>query len=283
MVWCDPLNEGPVPGGISEDELVRVRAGFLAPLTPHDVDDVAADLHGWRIAVDDRNAYDELVLWFEHDLFDSYPGHDNFKGLGELQPDDLAVLFASRQRVTDAQLALAPRAWQAFRSSDPREIEALLTTDLSALPFLAAALRRHLQELPSAENGLSRSELRLLEQARDGAADLRRIFPRMQDGETAYYITDTSLWDRVQSLVSASPALLDITEPVDDAHDKPDSRSNALPAATIALTAAGREVLSGLADRVRLCGIDRWFGGIHAKGSGPVWRWSDREGRAIMA
>ena len=310
MVWCDPLNEGPVPGGISEDELVRVRAGFLAPLTPHDVDDVAADLHGWRIAVDDRNAYDELVLWFEHDLFDqlnliqllthiagrgsttkpvtlvcidSYPGHDNFKGLGELQPDDLAVLFASRQRVTDAQLALAPRAWQAFRSSDPREIEALLTTDLSALPFLAAALRRHLQELPSAENGLSRSELRLLEQARDGAADLRRIFPRMQDGETAYYITDTSLWDRVQSLVSASPALLDITEPVDDAHGKPDSRSNALPAATIALTAAGREVLSGLADRVRLCGIDRWFGGIHAKGSGPVWRWSDREGRAIMA
>ena len=106
MVWCDPLNEGPVPGGISEDELVRVRAGFLAPLTPHDVDDVAADLHGWHIAVDDSNAYDELVLWFEHDLFDQlnliqllthlagrgsmakpvtlvcidrYPGHDNFK------------------------------------------------------------------------------------------------------------------------------------------------------------------------------------------------------------
>jgi hypothetical protein len=300
MVWADPLNEGPVPGGISEDELVRLRAGFLAPLTPHHVDDVTADLRGWRAAIDDRDAYDELVLWFEHDLFDQlnliqllshvagrpqtqpaslvcidcYPGHPNFKGLGELEPADLASLYLTRQPVGDSQLELASRAWQAFRASDPREIEALLATDLTALPFLSAAFRRHLQELPSLENGLSRSEHRLLEQARDGATDLRQIFPRMQDGETAYYITDSSLWDRVQSLALSSPALLSV--------DAPDS-TEALPAATIALTPAGRQVLSGSADRVRLCGIDRWFGGVHARGSGPVWRWSSREARAVMA
>jgi hypothetical protein len=301
MVWADPLHEGPVPGGVSEDELVRVRAGYLAPLTPHHADDVAADLRGWRTAIDDRDAYDELVLWFEHDLFDqlnliqllthlgsrpltrpvtlvcidSYPGHPTFKGLGELKPEDLAALFPTRQPVSDSQLELASRAWKAFRASDPRDIEMLLATDLTALPFLAAAFRRHLQELPSVENGLSRSERRLLEQARDGATDLRRIFPRMQDGETAYYITDSSLWECVQSLASASPALLSV--------DSPAASTEVLPAATIALTTAGRDVLSGSADRVRLCGIDRWFGGVHTKGSGPVWRWSDRDARAVMA
>ena len=302
MVWADPLNEGPVPGGISDDELVRVRAGFLAPLTSRHVDEVAADLRGWRAAIDDHDAYDELVLWFEHDLFDQlnliqllahlggrrpqttpvtlvcidrYPGHPNFKGLGQLEPDDLAALFPTRQPVGDSQFELALRAWQAFRASDPREIEALLATDVTPLPFLAAAFRRHLQELPSVENGLSRSERRLLEQVRDGSTNLRQIFPRMQDGETAYYITDSSLWDCVQSLALASPVLLSV--------DAPASSTEALPEATIALTPAGHEVLSGSADRVRLCGIDRWFGGVHAKGSGPVWRWSDREARAVMA
>jgi len=301
MVWADPLTDGPVPGGISEDALLQIRAGFLALLTPHHVDDVAADLRGWRTAIDDADAYDELVLWFEHDLFDQlnliqllahldsrrqsrpvslvcidrFPGYPNFKGHGELEPGDLAALFPTRQRVNDLQFELASRAWKAFRASDPREIETLLSTDLSVLPFLAPAVRRHLQELPSVENGLSRSEHRLLEQARDGATDLRRIFPRMHDGETAYYITDSSLWDCVRSLASASPALLSV--------DAPAASAEALPAATIALTPAGRDVLSGSADRVRLCGIDRWFGGIHAKGSGPVWRWSGREGRAVIA
>ena len=41
-----------------------------------------------------------------------------------------------------------------------------------------------------------------------------------------------------------------------------------------AITEAGRDILAGRADRVRLCGIDRWIGGVHLSGHGPVWRWS---------
>src|SRR5215213_2563958 len=104
MVWCDPLNEGPVPGNVSDEELLRLRAGFLAG-DPNEVDDIAADLRQWRAAVDDQDSYDELVLWYEHDLFDqlnliqllthlaanprskpvtivsidSFPGHPDFK------------------------------------------------------------------------------------------------------------------------------------------------------------------------------------------------------------
>src|SRR5215207_6124368 len=69
QVWCDPLNEGPVPGGITDDELLLVRARFLAS-DPAAAGDVAADLRQWRHAVDGEDTYDELVLWFEHDLFD---------------------------------------------------------------------------------------------------------------------------------------------------------------------------------------------------------------------
>ena len=69
MVWCDPLNEGPVPGHVSDDELLRIRAAFLAG-TLEEIEDVAADLASWRAEVDGQDNYDELVLWFEHDLFD---------------------------------------------------------------------------------------------------------------------------------------------------------------------------------------------------------------------
>jgi hypothetical protein len=41
----------------------------------------------------------------------------------------------------------------------------------------------------------------------------------------------------------------------------------------ITLTDDGSRVLEGRADRVALCGIDRWLGGVHLTGHGPVWRY----------
>jgi hypothetical protein len=292
MVWCDPLCDGPVPGGVPDDELLRVRAGFLAG-SPEDVDTVAADLSGWRSAVSDPAGDDELVLWYEHDLFDqlnliqllthlaggptrvpislvcvdAYPGHPDFKGLGELEPEDLASLFASRAPVTAAQLSLAPRAWEAFRSPDPRAIEALIAGDTSALPFLSRALARHLEEFPSAVDGLSRSERRIMEQALSGPVEIRHAFAKMHAGEDAFYITDRAFFDRASDLACATPSLLNIYL------SRPDADA-AMPSGTVGLTDAGRAVLSGRADRVRLCGIDRWLGGVHLTGRGPLWRWS---------
>jgi hypothetical protein len=49
--------------------------------------------------------------------------------------------------------------------------------------------------------------------------------------------------------------------------------------ATAAITDAGREVLSGRADRVDLGGIDRWLGGVHLHGDGTRWRWNPEAGR----
>ena len=299
QVWCDPLNEGPVPGGVSDDELLRVRARFLAA-NPDQAGAVAADLEAWRRAVDDEGGYRELVLWFEHDLFDQlnliqllthiggrprcrpvslicidrYPGHPHFKGLGELEPGDIAALFPLRRPVTAAQIELARHAWSAYRSPDPRALEELLQTDTTALPFLGPALARHLEEFPSERDGLSRSERRLLEQAVNGPAPIELAFSKMHDGETAYYIADAWLFDRATELSSASPALMQLKM-------TPDRKSRL--SGTISLTPEGREVLAGEADRVKLCGIDRWLGGVHIRGNGRAWRWSARAGRLIEA
>ena len=296
MTWADPLSDGPVPGNIPDEELLRIRAAFLAG-EPEEIDEVAADLSSWRAAVDDQDGYAELVLWFEHDLFDqlnliqllshlssqpskrplsmiaidAFAGHADFKGLGELSPEDFPGLFDARRPVTPQQIELATRAWRAYRSADPRAIEQLLLSDTTALPFLAPALRRHLEEFPSDVDGLSRSERRMMELAVERPADIHQAFARMHDGETAHYITDLSFFDIANALATATPPLLIINLK----HPK----ESEMPVGTLELTRQGREVLRGEADRLQLCGIDRWLGGVHLAGRGPLWRWSARSGR----
>jgi hypothetical protein len=280
-VWADVLHEGPVPGGITDEELRAVRAGHLAgSLAGAGYEDVLAGLSSWHSAVARSSGCDELVLWFEHDLFDqlnlihlldriaaaprkaplvslvcigSFPGRSSFRGLGELTPPELASLFPTRQPVNGAQYALAAKAWTAFRSETPEAIVALLDEELNALPFLGPALVRHLEEFPSTVDGLSRTERRLLRLAADGPVDLGTVFPRMHDGETAFYIPDGCFLALARELAALTPPLL----------------SHAMQT-----TSDGLAMLRGDADRVRLCGIDRWLGGVHLAGRGPVWRWN---------
>jgi hypothetical protein len=299
-IWADPLHEGPVPAGISDEELLAIRARHLAD-EGHGVEAIASAMRRWRSVLDDVEEYDELVLWFEHDLFDqlnliqvldrlarqpwptpvslvtigSFPGRPQFKGLGELTAGELGPLFETRQLVTAAQYALGARAWSAFRSPDPTAIEALLATDTTALPYLAAALQRHLEEFPSMADGLSRTERRILELASNAPIALRVAFPRMHDEETAFYIADVSYVHVVRDLAAADPPLIVVRKTAD---------SDRTPlAGAIALTDSGMDVLVRRADRVELCGIERWLGGVHLSGRGPTWRWDHAHERLVRA
>jgi len=57
-----------------------------------------------------------------------------------------------------------------------------------------------------------------------------------------------------------------------------------LPSGTVAISEAGRAVLAGKADWVRLNGFDRWLGGVHlsaAPGGDVDWRY-DPTTRALV-
>jgi hypothetical protein len=297
-IWADPLHDGPVPGGLTDADLLDVRVRHHAgPTEQADVDSVN-DLRQWRATIERYDAYDELILWFEHDLFDqlaliqlltwirkrlppakivslvcigSFPGRPRFKGLGELSADELAPLLDTRQRVSEAQYSLAELAWQAFREPTPEALDNVRRTDTAALPYLAAALARFLQEYPWTRDGLSRTERRLLELADAGSVELAAAFPRMHDGEDAYYITDSSLADLAQTLSRISPPLLTfasgrIADPE-------------LLQGSVTITEMGRAVLAGQRDRIAACGIDRWLGGVHLQSDADLWRWDEKRQR----
>ena len=294
-IWADPLHDGPVPAGVSDEELIALRGYLPDPDDPPP--DPILDVRNWRTVIEQQDTYDELILWFEHDLFDqlnlvqlltwirghvptavvslicigSFPGRPDFHGLGELTPAELATLLDTRQPVDDAQYELAAHTWRVFREPTPVALDGLRRSDTSALPFLAASITRFLQEYPWTTDGLSRTERRLLELAANGPVDLYKVFRPMHDGEYSYYVSDMSLADLAESLSTATPPLVQLNAASDDELHR--------LRASVRLTESGRAVLDGRDDRVRLCGIDRWLGGVHLQGRSDLWRWDPQHDR----
>lgn len=307
LPWRDVLHDGPVPAGLPPEELNAVRARFLAEQGWTDAGEARRWLDGRDRALAASAARGEVLLWFEHDLYDqlqllqvidllaeraadarvtvvcigAFPGVEPFHGLGQLVPAQMATLFPGRAPVTAAQRELARAAWAAFRSPDPSEIERVLAGDTAALPYLHGALVRHLEQFPAVGDGLSRTERQVLEAVEAGAAGPREVFLADQAREERVFMGDASLWGHLRALTLGPEPLLRVEH--GDAF-RPPERSG--PGAEfweqrLELTERGRQVLRGEADRVALCGVDRWLGGVHLRGRAVPWRWDRGAGRLV--
>jgi len=276
IVWRDVLHEGPVPAGLGATELREVRARFLAGADWSWVrlEEARRELAQRDAALGASAAHDEVVLWFEHDLYDQLqlmqvldqaPRGARLslaqspEYLGELTAQGLLRVWEGREPVSETQRAVARDGWSAFRSSDPRAIERFVSGNTSALPYLAPALRRQLEEYPGTDDGLARSERQLLEAVAAGRAEPADAFLAAQEREEAVFMGDAVAFDRLAGLARGPVPLL--------------------AGAPYRLTAAGEAVLAGNADRIELAGIDRWLGGVRLEGK-RVWRW-DRATRRL--
>ncbi|HTS63511.1 MAG TPA: hypothetical protein VMH28_15915 [Candidatus Acidoferrales bacterium] len=273
LAWLDVLHEGPVPDGLDAVELRRVRGIFLDAELPGDT---PAEL---ELARRDAtlSAYEEITLWFEHDLFDQLQLIqilDRVQGsatqvglictdryLGPMSSTELASLWPARHTVSESEFDLAEAAWHAFRAPDPVAIEALLARDTSALPFLAGALRRHLQQFPAVASGLARTERQILQASLQGRHTLASLFAADQRMEERIFMGDASLRRWVSGLAECRHPLL------------------AVEGGVYRVTSLGREALAGSVDHVRLNGINRWLGGVHLIGNDVLWRWDEGAGR----
>jgi hypothetical protein len=292
-VWADVLHDGPAIDGLSDDEWHDLRAGFLAQAGYAKNEETArAQLEAWDRSLADGQDEDEVVLWFEHDLFDQlllvrhlawfgrqdrqagrlslvcidrHPDVPGFAGLGQLSPAQLAGLFPARSAVSEAQKELGRRAWAAFTSPDPTAIERLLATDTSPQPFLAGALVRHLEEFPSARNGLPRTEQQALGALARGPRTGAELFRAVQRTEERIYMGDLSFFARLRGLATGgSPLIESVTLP---------QALTGFGETAWRLSPLGQQVAAGRADWIHWNGIDRWLGGVHLRGHDAAWRW----------
>ena len=295
--WRDVLHEGPVPADLTLAELSRVRAAFIAERGWGKLNAVEEDFRRRDEKLGTARHHDELVLWFEHDLYDqlqllqlldqlaidppedtriSLVCHDTF--ITYANPAQLDGWFQERAPVTEAQLDLGSRAWEAFRQPDPTRWAALLDQDTSHLPYLAAAVERHLQEFPAPGDGLSRTERQMLTGLTEGHTTPRTLFRASMAMEDAAFMGDHSFWAILAGLAGgADPAVSASGRsrwppagPVDD-----DFLSQPLE-----ITTTGSLILAGTRDFTTLNLVDKWLGGVHL--SADRWRW-DHGARQLLS
>ncbi len=301
LTWRDVLHEGPVPD-LPLAELSRVRADFLAGQGLGDAARLRDDFADRDATLMRFTDHDQIVLWFEWDLYDqlqliqlldffsAYSGagleETNtrldlvcIKGyLGETPVDRFQALHAARTPVTDAMLQLGREAWAAFRSEDPGDLELLANGDTRQLPFLKGALLRELEEYPSRRNGLSRSESQLLEAVAGSPLRFAELFRRVSQREERRFCGDVTMAGYLERMSQSGDPL--VSFPSGDRIRSPhtDEDSAAFRNAQIALTEAGRAVLSCERDWIEMGGSDRWLGGVHLDGRNTRWRWDDDAG-----
>jgi hypothetical protein len=291
-IWADVLHEGPVLPAPDDPAWRTARLAFLAAEGYATLEEAADNYERWDATLQSAADREEVVLWFEHDLFDQLllVRHLEWftrkrvplerltlicvdRYLGNLEPDDFRVLFPSRQPISTDQVMLARHAWAAFTSPEPGDLEPLAAISHASLPFLPAAVSRLLEEYPAVGDGLARSERQGLEAIRDGAATLGESFGRASAREAAVFMGDASFFARMRALASGPVPLvsLDTSGPLEGLGQRP-----------VALTDAGHGVIAGSADAVHLNGIDRWIGGVHLYGYDAAWRW-DRSASRLVA
>lgn len=236
----------------------------------------------------------EVVLWFEHDVFDQlalvqilarmaqhgvpatltmvsidrHPTVPNFLGFGDLSADAIAGLWPQRTPIAKDALDEATAAWIALTAADPRAL-AFVAKRARALPFLAGALERRLEEFPDTSSGLRRTERQLLAAVARGATNVAELMTAAHAIDPRYPLTDTYAVTLLTQLRDAG--LL----------TAPNAAVITSAATGFAITADGRAALATTHDRVAATGITSWHGGVELAGKGPMWRWDTAERRVV--
>ena len=292
VVCADPLHDGPCLPGLDRAAWRETRARFLASTHDVDRDQVLRDFEARDADIDEAADADEVVLWFEHDVFDQlnliwllvalddagtpvdrvrlvvigeHPEVSPFHGLGQLSPAQLMALAPHRRPLTPAAVNQARAAWSDVCAEDPRALARRADAPDGDLPWLPGALRRLVDELPSVVGGLSRTERQGLDAIASGAGTLGKAFGACASREERVFLGDSSFYTIMRRLHDAATPLITASTALDVAPDE-------LWSCRVALTDFGRRVLSGEDDHATVNGLDRWVGGVHLLGNAPRWR-----------
>jgi hypothetical protein len=282
--YRESLITGPVRRDLSLMDWVEERARFLSEEHGENLLRVRNDLIEHEHAIDVARTEEEIVLWFEHDLFClvhllylakrfancrvTLIWHPT--PLGLLEVEEVLNLYRSRTPMTPVMLRAGEAAWQTYTSDDPTAMNRLLGQDISDFPFLIEGLRLHAARFPSVKNGLGDPQRKMIELIDAGAADFGTLFARFDPAAPRYGFGDGEVLRQLRRLAWCAVPAITMTEVPGEVE----------PKASLAVTPAGRNVLLGGVDWIDLNGADFWLGGAHLTRE-RLWRWDAERGLLV--
>lgn len=282
---ADPLCMGPVRD-LPRQAFRAMRSAFISQAFAIDAADAARRVDAEYDHLEALASADHSVLWCEADAYDQLfliralagleqvprklelievdriPGVQRFIGIGQLAPDVLAWLWPQRRLLDEDAVQLAKQAWSAYCDSSPVRWAQIAHDSHTALPLLAPALLRQLQELPGLHDGLSLTErLALTYLAENGPTPFGRVFAElMAKREPLPFLGDMMFQALLRPLIDGDKPLLTATE----THLE-------WPRQVLALTALGQAVLKGHANWLDHASHVRWVGGVCLRPRQPHW------------
>lgn len=192
ITWREMLCEGKTSSDIGSESFWKDRFEFLK--LNYNVSKkkfIDFTLKEYRNLCKEKEQ-DEIVLWFEHNLFcqinmlaviswlkryrkgyqislvcsGKVKGSTKMHSLNQLNEEEINTHFKDRINLKQDDIEYADYIWQLYCSDSPLRLETVYKFNpMSPFQYLAAAIEAHLQRFPSIENGLSITENNILKTA----------------------------------------------------------------------------------------------------------------------
>ncbi|WP_208506173.1 DUF1835 domain-containing protein [Roseivirga sp. E12] len=205
-VWRDVLSEGPVNAEFGSDSFWTERDRFMS--TQYQLKNgqyLKGVVSSFKAMEESLSDLDEIVLWFEYDLFCQInmvalihwlhgknlnctvslvcPGKidesDRLFGLGEIAADQYPQLFDTRLKLGSREFEFCSDVYEAYCSSDPTEMYNYVLMSLSEFQYLPDALDAHFKRFPNKESGLTEIEQKMISLIQEGENDSRKLVGKM--------------------------------------------------------------------------------------------------------
>jgi hypothetical protein len=314
LAWQDALYEGPIDAQSNLTQLSRRRATYFVNVGWGEEEDIAARYQARNKQLFTYHQYDEVVLWFDHDLnsqlqmvqliewfshhkmnstilstvsIERLPGISSYLGLNMLSSDSIQSLMSKRWEVTLGQMTICRHAWRALGSNNPNAILRFYHENTSTMPYLKNAILRFLKQFPSQENGLSQSEALISQAVLQQKNNINDIYLAMQSKEGIPFMNRALFSICLQNMCKGKMPMIEkkIIESenvIEEIHSDEGEFEEVLVEKEIALklTHVGRQVLHNWVDWVQVNGINRWLGGVQLK-EGSLWRYDQQKRKLI--
>ncbi|UYQ93425.1 DUF1835 domain-containing protein [Chitinophaga horti] len=285
IVCREMISEGRVAPAPDADTFLTERAAHLREHYGIDTSNYNESIVKELGKLKQAGNYDELVLWFEFDVFcqlnllfvlwylrqlniqlppvslvsiNHHPEVVNFKGFGVLLPHHYPPLFEQRAQLREEDWQLALDTWNAYTGDDPSKVNEMRHRAPGNLPFLAEALQAQLQRLPYVEDGLNVIQRFFLQNLQLGCAPWYNLYNRFWNELKIYGFGDFQLDIITQRMRNAG---------VIEGNEQ------------MCITSLGQEVLAGEENYTGYAALDHWIGGtpLHE----TPWRWSAAEDKPV--
>lgn len=187
ITWREMLCEGPVSMDVGDENFVLLRKIFLLEKYKVSEEDYQKEFLEELVKLAAINNYDEVVLWFEFDLFShmnmlalisfllqnkktgpfslvcsrKLKGEEEMTPLSQLSSKNLIEHYKRRIPLTDEDIQTAQLIWELYCSNKPKRLasEIKKTTNFE---YLSSCIRAHIERFPSVNTGLNSLEVNVL-------------------------------------------------------------------------------------------------------------------------